>query len=238
MAGLNFIPERSAPNGVALNFDAPFSGELEKNIIEKALAKLPEAIREATAAWESIHEGRSTGLAPMFDEGPFDNAVREGTWRPELQVKMPTAGGLPGSKGMKQIWQYSKVTDRGAIGGNEGTKAEGERIPINIFEKKPKGAISVMEDARRATEEQRQETKDDEAQTQRFIMHDAVQNFDLTLEDVCQNGDGEGQSGNGESSSSTSLKVFQTNPNLQSPKMSAKIKGERQDGSQESQDGN
>ena len=103
MAGLNFITERSAPNGVALNFDAPFSGELERNIIEKALAKLPEAIKEATAAWESIHEGRSTGLAPMFDEGPLDNAVREGTWRPELQVKMHTAGGLPGTRPMPRL---------------------------------------------------------------------------------------------------------------------------------------
>ena len=142
MASFKFIPERSVPNGLTLNFDAPFSGQLEKRTIEKALAKLPEAIKEATEAWESIHEGRSTGLAPMFDDGPLDNAVREGTWRPELQIRMPTAGGLPGSKGMKQIWQHTKVTTGGEVGFNESAKAKSEWVRsgvknlIQIFEKK------------------------------------------------------------------------------------------------------
>ena len=39
------------------------------------------------------------------DDGHLDDDVREGVWRPDLQVSMPTAGGLPGSRGKKISWQ-------------------------------------------------------------------------------------------------------------------------------------
>ena len=218
MASYKIIPERSVPNGLTLNFDAPFSGQLEERTIEKAFAKLPEAIKEATESWESIHDGRSTGLAPMFDDGPLDNAVREGTWRPELQIRMPTAGGLPGSKGMQQIWQHTNVTTGGEVGFNESAKANGEGISssfknlIQIFETTPKETISVFEVPRRETEEQ------NKTQTQRFSLYGKVQHFDLTLEDESQHGNGESQHGNGsEFSRSIGGDESQRDPKLQSP---------------------
>ena len=121
------------PHGLTPSFDAPFSGQLKKEIIVKALGKLPQAIKEATAMWESIQESRSSGVAPIFDDGPLDDAVRDGTWRPELQVAMPIAGGLPKSRGMKQIWQHTKELAEVASDGNKSTV----KNLIHIFEKRP-----------------------------------------------------------------------------------------------------
>ena len=108
-----------------MNFSAPFSGQLEDEVIRKALAKLPETIAEATEAWKSIDAVRSTGLAPTFDEGPLDDAVRNGVWRPELQVRMPTAGGLPGSRGLKKVWQYPRNENSINSGSNESANSTG-----------------------------------------------------------------------------------------------------------------
>ena len=105
MTSYNLITEKSIPHGLALNFVAPLSGQLEEETIEKDLAKLPETIAEATEAWNSIHAVRCSGLAPIFDDGPLDDAVRDGVWRPELQIAMPTVGGLPGSRGKTIVWQ-------------------------------------------------------------------------------------------------------------------------------------
>ena len=104
----NMMTERQAPHGLALNFKAPFSGQLEEEVIVKALAKIPEALEEARAVWSSIDEVRNSGLAPIYDDGPLDDAVRDGVWNPALQVPMPTVGGLPGSRGKKIPWQHQQ----------------------------------------------------------------------------------------------------------------------------------
>ena len=43
---------------------------------------------------------------PVFEQGPLDEAIRDGVWVPELQVKMPTMGGLPGSRGKRIEWPH------------------------------------------------------------------------------------------------------------------------------------
>ena len=115
MAVYNIISEREIPHGLALNYTAPFSGHLEEEMVKNGLAKIPETIEEVKEIWNSINEVRSSGLAPIFDQGPLDDAVRNGVWRPDLQAAMPTAGGLPGSRGKRVAWQYQQVT-------NESTK--------------------------------------------------------------------------------------------------------------------
>ena len=90
MAVYNIISEREIPHGLALSYKAPFSGQLDEGIVKKALAKIPDTLEEAREAWMSIHEVRSSGPAPIFDQGPRDDAVSDGAWQPHLQVTMPT----------------------------------------------------------------------------------------------------------------------------------------------------
>ena len=106
MTSQNPITDREIPRGLTVGLRAPFSGELQEDTVKKALARLPESINELRDAWMSIDGVRSSGFAPMFDQGPLDDAVRDGVWRPELQVEMPTVGGLPGSRGRIKAWKY------------------------------------------------------------------------------------------------------------------------------------
>ena len=95
MAAYNIISEREIPHGLALNYKAPFSGNLGEEMVKNALAKIPNTKEELREIWNEIDDVRSSGLAPIFDQGPLDDAVRQGVWHPDLQVAMPTAGGLP-----------------------------------------------------------------------------------------------------------------------------------------------
>ena len=93
-------------HGLAANFIAPFSGELDKETVDKSLSFLPEYLKEIRGAWGSIGTTRASGLAPIFDGGPLGDAVRNGVWQPELQIRMPTVGGLPGSRGQRIAWPH------------------------------------------------------------------------------------------------------------------------------------
>ena len=101
------ISEQGLPHGLVGNFQAPYSGAVDEEVVRQALAKLPATKDELREVWSSIQTVRNSGLAPIYDDGPLDDAIRFGKWRPELQVVMPTAGGLPGSKGLKVPWRYS-----------------------------------------------------------------------------------------------------------------------------------
>ena len=100
------MAERSFPHGVAANYVAPFSGQLNAKTIEASLATLPSSVIEMTNKWNSINSSRTSGLLPLCEQGPLDDAVRNGVWEPELQVKMPTMGGLPGSRGKRIEWPH------------------------------------------------------------------------------------------------------------------------------------
>ena len=126
MTSYNLITKREIPTGLALNFVAPFSGQLEEETIKKALAKLPETIAGATEAWNSIQVVRSSRLAPVFDNGPLDDAVRDGVWRPELQVEMPTVGCMPVSKGLKKVWQHPRTETASNASLNEAASSSTE----------------------------------------------------------------------------------------------------------------
>ena len=102
------MTDRNFPNGLAPNYIAPFSGNVTSGMVANSLATLPGAKAELLLRWNSINETRQSGFCPVAEGGPLDDAVREGTWRPELQVDMPTAGGLPGSRGVTQEWPYQK----------------------------------------------------------------------------------------------------------------------------------
>ena len=106
MTDLNF------PNGLTPNYIAPFSGNVTRDMVANSLATLPVAKAELRLRWNSINETRPSGFCPVAEGGPLDDAVREGTWHPELQVDMPTAGGLPGSRGVTQEWPYQKEDAR------------------------------------------------------------------------------------------------------------------------------
>jgi len=93
-------------HGLAANFTAPHSGSLDREAIEKSLALLPEYKKELGAKWNSIGTTRPSGLAPIFEGGPLDDAVRDGAWQPDLQIHMPTAGGFPGSRGHRLVWPH------------------------------------------------------------------------------------------------------------------------------------
>ena len=123
MAVHHIIMEREIPHGLALNYLAPYSGQLDDGIVSKALAKIPGAIEEAREIFGAINEVRSSGLAPIFDEGPLDDAVRDGAWQPHLQVTMPTAGGLPGSRGMKVAWRYRQGAEDYKVGISRSVKS-------------------------------------------------------------------------------------------------------------------
>ena len=95
-------------HGLAPSFIAPFSGKVTKEMVADSLATLPAAKVELRMRWGSINETRPSGFCPVAEGGPLDDAVREGVWQPALQVDMPTAGGLPGSRGVTQEWPYQK----------------------------------------------------------------------------------------------------------------------------------
>ena len=98
MTQFNVSNEMDAPRGLAPHFIAPFSGQLSSSAVADSLATLPSALNELRARWLSINSVRASGLMPTFEGGPLDDAVRDGSLNPELQVDMPTAGGLPGSR--------------------------------------------------------------------------------------------------------------------------------------------
>ena len=98
--------DKELPHGLAPNFVAPFSGQLSVNAVTESLATLPGALDELRAKWATIDHVRYSGLMPTYDGGPLDDAERGGTWYPDLQVTMPTASGLAGSRGFKQPWPY------------------------------------------------------------------------------------------------------------------------------------
>ena len=103
------MSERSFPHGVAANYAAPFSGQLDEGTVKKSLATLPNALQELRGAWNPISVSRTSGLLPVSEQGPLDDAIRDGVWVPELQVKMPTMGGLPGSRGKRIEWPHGSV---------------------------------------------------------------------------------------------------------------------------------
>ena len=61
----------------------------------------------------------------MAEGGLLDDAVREGVWQPSLQVDMPTAGGLPGSRGVVQPWPYQQLEARPAPGSSSWDSGSG-----------------------------------------------------------------------------------------------------------------
>ena len=67
-------------HGLAANFIAPYSGSLSRGAIDKSLALLLEYKKEIEAKWNSIGTTRSSGLAPIFEGAPLDDAVRDGVW--------------------------------------------------------------------------------------------------------------------------------------------------------------
>ena len=105
---------KNYPHGLAPNFIAPFSGKVTKEMAADTLATLPAAKVELHRRWGSINVSRLSGFCIVAEGGPLDDAVREGVWQPSLQVDMPTAGGLPGSRGVKQPWPYHQTEARPA----------------------------------------------------------------------------------------------------------------------------
>ena len=112
MTNHNLNSDKELPRGLAPNFIAPFSGKLSNETAKAALANLPKALEELRTKWQSIDSVRASGLSPTFEGGPLDDAVRQGVWHAELQIPMPTAGGLPGSKGIKQVWPHENSSQR------------------------------------------------------------------------------------------------------------------------------
>ena len=92
-------------NGITHSFRAPFSGVLDEDAITQSLATFPEAILELQRVWSEVGPARNSGLALAFNGNPFDDAIRDGAWRQELQRPMPIAGG-PGSRGKPQAWMH------------------------------------------------------------------------------------------------------------------------------------
>ena len=74
--------------------------------METALGNLPDNVAELRKAWQSINSVRNSGLVSVHDGEPLDGAVRNGEWDATLQQRMPTAGGLPGSRGILQNWPH------------------------------------------------------------------------------------------------------------------------------------
>ena len=105
--------QRNVPHGISPHYRAPYSGQLSVGQIEASLATLPGSVAKLKEVWESIGESRVSGLSPIFQGGPLDDAVRAGEWVPELQQSMPTMGGYPGSRGAIQMWPYDFCEDVG-----------------------------------------------------------------------------------------------------------------------------
>ena len=92
--------------GITNSFRAPYSGVLLEADIKASTATLPAAVKELKQVWMDICVDRNLGLALSFNGNPFDDAVRDGQWKSELQQVMPIAGGASGSKGIPQEWIY------------------------------------------------------------------------------------------------------------------------------------
>ena len=100
---------KNLPHGAAQSLRAPFSGNLSDLQVEASLATLPGSVKELRRVWETIVTCRNSGLMPIFEGGPLDNAERNGEWDFTLQQRMPTASGLPGSRGTVQKWPYDDI---------------------------------------------------------------------------------------------------------------------------------
>ena len=112
MTGHNLNSDKELPHGLAPNFIAPFSGQLSTEAVTASLATLPKAFDELRTKLRSIDSVRASGLLPTFEGGPLDDAVRNGVWHAELQIPMPTAGGLAGSRGVKQEWPDGNASQK------------------------------------------------------------------------------------------------------------------------------
>ena len=103
------MPESHFTSGLTQNLRAPYSGVLDEKSITQSLATLPEAILELQRKWSEVGPARNSGLALAVNGNPFDDAMRDGVWRQDLQHNMPIAGGLPGSGGKPQAWTHAVV---------------------------------------------------------------------------------------------------------------------------------
>ena len=110
IAIISAMTDKSMPHGLAVNYAAPFSGQLEEEAVNEAMARLPESIEELRWKWNSIEVTRVSGLVPTFEGGPLDDCVRDDVWQPSLQTPMPTVLGLPGSKGLIQKCPYGEFS--------------------------------------------------------------------------------------------------------------------------------
>ena len=97
------------PKGLVHNLRAPFSGRLEENIIREALDALPEALVDLTTAWSKVGVARNSGVCFAPGGSPLDDAIRGNEWHPTLQHHMPVAGGVAGSRGIPQAWNYQEA---------------------------------------------------------------------------------------------------------------------------------
>ena len=94
------------PRGMVFNLRAPYSGVLNETIVCDSLALLPDALAELATAWSQVGEPRNSGVCFSTRGQPLDDAIREEKWEPNLQQHMPVAGGIAGSRGRPQQWQY------------------------------------------------------------------------------------------------------------------------------------
>ena len=69
-------------NGCLHGLLTPFDRSFQTDVVSNLFLGLPQIKQRATDAWMGIEEGRFSGLAPLFDGGPFDDGSRT------------TAGGL------------------------------------------------------------------------------------------------------------------------------------------------
>ena len=61
-------------------FNTPFNNRAyESTTVDSLFASLPDFKTKATDAWNGIAEGRFSGLAPLFEDGPFDDGKRTTT---------------------------------------------------------------------------------------------------------------------------------------------------------------
>ena len=97
---------KSFPHGLTNTYKAPLSGCFTQSAVETALGNLPDNLAELRKVWQSIGSVRNSGLVSVHDGGPLDDAVRNGVWDASLQQRMPTVGGLPGSRGILQNWPH------------------------------------------------------------------------------------------------------------------------------------
>ena len=67
-------------NGFYNGFNTPFHNRAyESTTVDSLFASLPDFKTKATDAWNGIAEGRFSGLAPLFEDGPFDDGKRTTT---------------------------------------------------------------------------------------------------------------------------------------------------------------